>query len=521
MSDRLLSLEALRAATTRAIGGITWAATLIVLITGLVTGSDRVGIATLLCALIAVLPTLIWRRGDTGARARVLLGISLPLYPAVMLFVMQGHPWQADIHMSFFAVVAILVGLCDWRAILAATLVTAVHHLLLTYIAPLYVFGGEASLGRVVLHAVILLAEAAMLMWVAERMNRLVALVNAARERSAEAMRTVIDGEAERQQILQRQTIVVEALRAGLAQIAKGRLTARLDAHFEAQYESVRDDFNDAVAALCAMVTDVVQATSSLRAGTEEMNTAATSLARRTEFQSEALTRTATAIKDVTAIVQSTANTALHSHEAVDAACAHVNAGSAVVLEAIEAMREIEASSSEIADIVGMIDGIAFQTNLLALNAGVEAARAGEAGRGFAVVAVEVRLLAERSAVAAGNIKALIARSAQQIASGGKLVGQTGDTLAQLTTSFDHIRSVIAEVSQSNLSQASNLEQINVAIAELGAGTQQNVAMVEQSVAAGRALAQETLALSESVARFEHGSDAVAAPRATRRSASA
>lgn len=508
MTENRLSLDALRTATIGTIVAITWLATLVIAVTGMLIGSDRIGIATLICALLAIVPTLIWRRRDSGVRARVMLGISLPLYPAVMLFVMQGHPWQADIHMSFFAVVAILVGLCDWRAILAATLVTAVHHLLLTYIAPLYVFGGEASLGRVVLHAVILLAEAAMLMWVAERLTTLVALVNAARERSAEAMQNVIEGEEQRQQIQQRQTQVVEALRAGLAQIAKGQLTARLDARFDAQYESVRDDFNDAVAALCAMVTDVVQAIASLRAGTEDMNSAAASLARRTEFQAEALTRTATAIKEVTAIVQSTANTALRSHEAVDAACAHVSTGSAVVLEAIEAMREIEVSSSEIAEIVGMIDGIAFQTNLLALNAGVEAARAGEAGRGFAVVAVEVRLLAERSAVAAGNIKALIARSAQQIASGGKLVGQTGSTLAQLTTSFDHIRNVIAEVSQSNLSQASNLEQINVAIADLGSGTQQNVAMVEQSVAAVRALANETVTLSESVARFEYCSEA-------------
>src|SRR3546814_791917 len=177
--------------------------------------------------------------------------------------------------------------------------------------------------------------------------------------------------------------------------------------------------------------------------------------------------------------------------------------GGQTVARAVAAMDQIEKSAQEIAQIINVIDGIAFQTNLLALNAGVEAARAGDAGKGFAVVANEVRALAQRSADAARDIKQLITTSSEQVESGVHLVGQTGQMLDRIVAKVDEVRGLITEISASTEAQASNLQQVNGAIGDMDSRTQQNAAMVEQSTAAARSLASEASQLLKLVSRFK------------------
>jgi len=185
--------------------------------------------------------------------------------------------------------------------------------------------------------------------------------------------------------------------------------------------------------------------------------------------------------------------------------------------DAVRAMTAIERSSQEIGQIVDLIDSIAFQTNLLALNAGVEAARAGDSGKGFAVVATEVRALAQRSADAARGIKNLIAASAREVATGVSLVGNTGDALAAIVDRTAGITTLIAEISRSSEDQANSMEHVNSAVKEIDHLTQQNVAMVEESIAAARSLADEAVTLADMVSQFH--TSAGAAPAETMRRA--
>jgi len=183
-----------------------------------------------------------------------------------------------------------------------------------------------------------------------------------------------------------------------------------------------------------------------------------------------------------------------------------------VVRDAVAAMSEIESSAQQISQIIGVIDEIAFQTNLLALNAGVEAARAGDAGKGFAVVASEVRALAQRSAEAAKEIKALISASTTQVEQGVSLVGQTGEALNRIVAQVADINTVVSEIAASAQEQATGLHQVNTAVNQMDQVTQQNAAMVEQSTAASHSLAQETEELARLIARFKVGTDTSVLP---------
>jgi len=197
-----------------------------------------------------------------------------------------------------------------------------------------------------------------------------------------------------------------------------------------------------------------------------------------------------------------TADGADKAHSAVRAATDEVGAGGQVVQKAIDAMSKIEKSSSEIGQIIGVIDEIAFQTNLLALNAGVEAARAGESGRGFAVVASEVRALAQRSAEAAKEIKALISASTAQVSVGVDLVGQTGNVLGRLADHVGRISSIVSEIAASARGQASGLGEVNTAVDQMDRVTQQNAAMVEETTAASHSLAREAEDLTQLMGKF-------------------
>ncbi len=310
------------------------------------------------------------------------------------------------------------------------------------------------------------------------------------------------------------QAHVVDLVASGLSRLSGGDLAHRIDEVFPADYERLRADFNGAMARLQDTIRAVAASASAIRSGTGEISAASDDLSRRTEQQAASLEETAAALDEITATVRRTAEGARHARGVVGGARTGAERSGAVVRQAVDAMAGIEKSSREIGQIIGVIDEIAFQTNLLALNAGVEAARAGDAGRGFAVVASEVRALAQRSAEAAKEIKALISTSGVQVGQGVAYVGQTGEALAAIMAQVAEIDGIVGEIASSAQEQATGLDQVNTAVNQMDQVTQQNAAMVEESTAASHALAQETGELTRLMGGFRLGEVGTAPHRA-------
>ncbi|MDI1365797.1 MAG: methyl-accepting chemotaxis protein [bacterium] len=299
------------------------------------------------------------------------------------------------------------------------------------------------------------------------------------------------------------QQSVIADLANSLNRMARGDLTARIVTPFEGSFEGIRTDFNGAIDAMSDALSGISAATGALHSGANEIASASNDLSRRTEQQAASLEETAAALDQITATVRRSADGARQASASASGARADAASSGAVMREAVTAMGEIEQSSSQITNIIGVIDEIAFQTNLLALNAGVEAARAGDAGRGFAVVAQEVRALAQRSADAAKQIRTLIASSSSQVSRGVKLVGDTGDSLSGIVDKITEIDILISEIAKSAQEQATGLHQVNTAVNQMDQVTQQNAAMVEEASAAANSLKTETNQLSNLVARFQ------------------
>ena len=298
------------------------------------------------------------------------------------------------------------------------------------------------------------------------------------------------------------QNAVVQALGEALDRLAQGDLVGRLNAEVTPEFQKLKDDFNNAVGILDQAMSRVSEATNGVRAGADEIGVAADDLSRRTEQQAASLEETAAALDEITSTVRRSATGAKQAQDVVAGAKAEAERSGVVVDQAVSAMGEIETSSREIGNIIGVIDEIAFQTNLLALNAGVEAARAGEAGRGFAVVAQEVRALAQRSADAAKEIKTLIANSTAQVDRGVGLVGQTGDALRGIVAKVAEIDTLIEQISSSAQEQSQGLSEVNTAVNQMDQVTQQNAAMVEQTTAATHSLKGQAAELIKQVSAF-------------------
>jgi len=306
---------------------------------------------------------------------------------------------------------------------------------------------------------------------------------------------------------------VVAQVSDAMRRLADGDLTGRLPDDIPSAYHQLRDHFNHAMDQMQETIRAVGVSTEGLRGGSDEIASAADDLSRRTERQAAGLEQTAAALDEITATVRRSAEGARQASEVVSGAKADAERSGVVVGEAVQAMGEIEHSSGQITQIIGVIDEIAFQTNLLALNAGVEAARAGEAGRGFAVVAQEVRALAQRSADAAKQIKTLIAASTAQVARGVRLVGDTGSALTDIVGKVAQIDTLVVEIATSSQEQATGLAQVNTAVNEMDQVTQQNAAMVEEATAAASNMKAEASELARLVTRFNTGHGAAGKPR--------
>jgi methyl-accepting chemotaxis protein len=296
-------------------------------------------------------------------------------------------------------------------------------------------------------------------------------------------------------------TALGEALRA----LANGDLTHRIGQDMPAEYARLREDYHAAMLTLQGVLSSITSSTEAVRSGASEITQASDDLSRRTEQQAASLEETAAALDQITTTVRKTAESSAEARKLATEARSNAEHSGDVVQHAVTAMNGIAKSSAEIGNIIGVIDEIAFQTNLLALNAGIEAARAGDAGRGFAVVATEVRALAQRSADAAKEIKALISASGAQVKTGVSLVGETGTVLVQIAGQVTDLNALITEIAASAQEQASGLHQVNTAVNQMDQVTQQNAAMVEQATAASHSLTSEAVELARLTAKFQIG----------------
>ncbi len=308
---------------------------------------------------------------------------------------------------------------------------------------------------------------------------------------------------AERERISRAQTKAIGALGAGLRALAGGDLQRRLDSDFPAEFASLRDHYEEARKRLAATLRAVAASSSRLADEHRRLGDGADELSARTERQAANLEQSSAALQEIADAVKRSSEGATQGRAAAAAADKEAKRGSNVVGEAVAAMDGLSKSAKEIREITGLIDEIAFQTNLLALNAGVEAARAGEAGRGFAVVATEVRALAQRSADMAKRISDLISTSDRQVAAGVAKVGATGDALARIAAEIAGLHGIVDAIARGAADQASGLEEVSAAFREMDQVTQRNAAMVQQSGAATRRVADEIAGMDGLMRQFQ------------------
>lgn len=293
-----------------------------------------------------------------------------------------------------------------------------------------------------------------------------------------------------------------------LGAIAKGDLTEKIDADYLGTFGELKNYCNDTTDSLTTMLSDIRIAAETIYTASSEIATGNADLSSRTEQQAANLEETASSMEELTSTVKLNADNAKQANVLAEQASTVASDGGSLIQQVVTTMNEINQSSQKIADIIGVIDGIAFQTNILALNAAVEAARAGDQGRGFAVVASEVRTLAQRSANAAKDIKGLISDSVHKIESGNTLVSKSGDTMKEIVTAIKRVNDIMAEIAAASAEQSTGIEEVSTAVSQMDEMTQQNAALVEEAAAAAESLQSQADQLNRSVSQFKLSNEA-------------
>jgi len=431
---------------------------------------DSIGLAIGLAALLmaAAIGVALASRGGQASRLGLpALGMAMV---ALMIHVARGH---AEAHFAVFAFLAATIVYRRSLPVISGAATIAVHHLSFNTLQSMgwgAVCFTEPSLMRVVEHAAYVVVEAGVLIAMAARAR---ADFRAGQELGA----------------------IAEQLVA-----ADGRID--FCAANQPAISAVTQRMQQALRQIETAIGTVQSSTATISHASTEIAAGSTDLSHRTEETASNLQETASAMEELTSTVRQSADAASQANQLVQSASAVAGRGGQVVSQVVQTMQAIDASSKKIADIIGVIDGIAFQTNILALNAAVEAARAGEQGRGFAVVASEVRSLAQRSAEAAKEIKTLIGSSVDQVEAGSRLVGEAGQTMNEIVGSVQRVSDIIGEISAASREQAQGIDQVNTAVTQLDQMTQQNAALVEESSAAAESMRAQASRLQQAVSQF-------------------
>ncbi len=489
-------MRELRETGVRVVGSLAGVVGSILVVWGLAGGAPFIALSS---ALLVAAPVWFAATRRCDPLARVVISVTHPLLAALLLAMASDSGWIIDMHMLFFAFLAVLAALADWRTIVIGTVVTALHHLLLNFVAPAYVFPDGADISRVMFHAVVVLIEAGVLIALCRHFEALIRRLM--ETRAAQAARDA-ELHAEREAKAAEQRSVLASLSERLVAMSGGDLGSQIATPFPGDYDSARTLLNETCAQLDGLVGAVAFTAEQVATGAHELREASGDLAAKTEQQTAAIETVARTAAELLRDIEAQARLWAETRETALGAKADADSGAADVAGAAEAMTRIETSSTQIGEMIAFIDTIAFQTNLLALNAGVEAARAGEAGKGFAVVAGEVRELAQRSAQSAGAIKQLVATSKEEVALGVARVQQLVALLGSLVSRFSDIASQVDSIAQGSGSAVEAIRQIDAAMGLLDRGMQQNAAMAEQTSAASVELLRGAEDLRGQVSHF-------------------
>jgi methyl-accepting chemotaxis protein len=568
------TLERLRSQFAGPFIALVWAMAVVATTVAFILDRTPYLVAALALAGAAV-ATLAWRASPTGEVTRWTTSIALLAQVALLVLAAEGSHLQADMHMAFFAALAAAAGWCCPLTLVLGTIFVAVHHLALNFVYPAAVFPEGAEFGRVVLHAAILLVEAAALIVLgrslvsafttvdedASRIQKEIAAKHAAEagELSANSRLEASRRETE-ERIVSTVGAIVAAAKAGdfsfrpepdgdlgrlgslvsglnevtasvdsatteflrvLNGMSEGDLTRQIATPYPGRFGELRDAVNDSIDRLSDTVSTIQSTSQDVAASARQITAGADDLSRRTEEQASSLEETAATTEELAASVKASAASSRQAVDLAEQAMRVAQDGGSIVTDAVEAMTRIEQASSKITDITSVIDDIAFQTNLLALNAAVEAARAGEAGKGFAVVASEVRTLAQRSSDAAKDISGLISTSSAEVAQGVRLVRSAGEALGKIVDASQRVASTVSEISTATAEQANGIGEMSQAVAHMDEMTQQNAALAEESAASAGAMASQIQRLNDLVVAFRtrHGAPSghglAAPPRVT------
>ena len=495
----LMTLQSIQGIGMRLVALLVAALAIVVCIAAALTALPGKWVGACLAGLLAILPCLMAMQGRVDAQARLVAATTVVAMPAVLLFVCEGSAWQIDLHMMFFALLAATSILCDARALLAATAVVAIHHLGLGFLVPQWIFGGDSSFGRIVLHAVILLVEAGILIWLARSIVALVA-ANAAQAEATAAIGATLAADRGRQEV--ELALVTGAVGNGLTALAAGDLTAKITSDFPAGYDVLKRDFNTAVSSLGKIMMAVSESSQTVLAGITEIAQASEDLARRTESNAASLEQTSAALVQIETRLKASAQSSVSTVARADQAIATVGAGRTTAVEAVAAMTRVGSSAKGIDSVIEGVDKIAFQTRVLAMNAAVEAGRAGEAGRGFAVVADLVSALAMRAEEEAKRARDQLGVTQTDIDTAVKAVERVDAALNGISVDVGAVHELLGTIAVDNQAQSSAVTEISSAIASMDRATQQNAAMVEETSAASRNLAEEMTGLADRMAQF-------------------